>query len=151
MCQQLSNKCKLLLLWSRLKNITYQMIWCKSPFFFKCCLYFSVVQCLDFLSSGMFFSLAAVSTKVPRSFPHLVPLMPGWCCEGYCAVRLECRVKGKQGGQETSWGHSGADSPPLLTSSYLTVSRKALCCGDSYFWLVKAQGPTLQKSKVVGL
>lgn len=44
-------------------------------FFSKCCLYFSVVQCLDFLSSGMFVSLAAVSTKVPRSFPHLVPLM----------------------------------------------------------------------------
>lgn len=47
-------------------------------------------------------------------------------------VQLECRVKRKQGCQETSWGHSGADSPPLLTSSHLTVSRKAVCCGDGH-------------------
>jgi len=28
-------------------------------------------------------------------------------------VRLECRMKRKERGQETSGGHSGADSPPL--------------------------------------
>lgn len=59
-------------------------------------------------------------------------------------VRLECRVKGKQGGQETSRGRSGAESPPMLTSSYLTVSRKFLYVVVTVihsFWLVKAQGP----------
>lgn len=45
-------------------------------------------------------------------------------------VRLECRMKRKERGQETSGGHSGADSPPLLTSSHLTVSRKPLYCGE---------------------
>lgn len=45
---------------------------------------------------------------------------------------LECRVKRKEGGQETSGGHSGADSLPLLTSSHLTVSRKTLLL---WLWL----------------